>query len=423
MTSGTGRGEPWPSPHEPAQLPLPRLDELPRTADGYDPERVQEAFNTFYRHLAQLDTTLQTLEAVGAFRDQANELRRELRAFKTAGWTQQAWPPPYAGGTSIRPIGPGLPDALPRIAVEAGFIILVAVLVFLAHFDGLAIILIMALAWAIVAVVEWAATRERLAPPRPVATPVPPAVPAVQRAVAAPAVAEQPALADPAGWAAYSDPAPEGAHDVPDELTIVAAASEPEEEEPREAVRVSAPEPEAEAEPEPAGRDSELDREPVPQELEPAASASSGLSGSEPLSLMASEFEPELEPEPEPTPEPVLHGTLGLSGSEPLSLLEHETEEEADLEEEPRARRWFWGQDSERPEHEPADTPRRRFWRRRKEESAPEPGRFELSQPRHVRVLPPEPEPPESGHVLDPWEQEFDISVEEELEEPAPDRR
>jgi len=54
------------------------------------PSAVEQAFDAFYRHIAKLDATLQTLEAVEAFSRQASELRVELRAARRArfddGW-------------------------------------------------------------------------------------------------------------------------------------------------------------------------------------------------------------------------------------------------------------------------------------------------------------------------------------------------
>jgi hypothetical protein len=67
--------EDWPSPHHHEPHPLPRVEDLPVAWEGYDRERVQAAFDAFYRHIAQLDSTLRTLEAVDVFRSQAGDLR------------------------------------------------------------------------------------------------------------------------------------------------------------------------------------------------------------------------------------------------------------------------------------------------------------------------------------------------------------
>ena len=74
----------WPAP-EPATpreperrtTPLPRVEDLPIAEQGYDREKVREAFDAFYRHAAQLDATLSTLEAVEVFqRDLCRAPRR-----------------------------------------------------------------------------------------------------------------------------------------------------------------------------------------------------------------------------------------------------------------------------------------------------------------------------------------------------------
>ena len=70
--------EEWPSPHHHEAHPLPRVEDLPAAWEGYDRERVQAAFDAFYRHIAQLDATLRTLEAVEVFRGEASDLRAEL---------------------------------------------------------------------------------------------------------------------------------------------------------------------------------------------------------------------------------------------------------------------------------------------------------------------------------------------------------
>jgi F0F1-type ATP synthase membrane subunit b/b' len=44
---------------------LPRLEDLPRSGDGYDPDRVREAFDAFRRHSAQLQAQLRVLQAAG----------------------------------------------------------------------------------------------------------------------------------------------------------------------------------------------------------------------------------------------------------------------------------------------------------------------------------------------------------------------
>jgi F0F1-type ATP synthase membrane subunit b/b' len=50
---------------QPALTPLPRVEDLPSARDGYDRERVQEAFDAFRRHTAQLQAQLRVLQAAG----------------------------------------------------------------------------------------------------------------------------------------------------------------------------------------------------------------------------------------------------------------------------------------------------------------------------------------------------------------------
>src|SRR5437016_9354523 len=49
----------------PALTSLPQVEDLPRTRDGYDPERVQDAFEAFRRHAAQLQAQLRVVQAAG----------------------------------------------------------------------------------------------------------------------------------------------------------------------------------------------------------------------------------------------------------------------------------------------------------------------------------------------------------------------
>ena len=52
---------------EPGQQPsltaLPRLEDLPKSGDGYDPDKVREAFEAFRRHSSQLQAQLRVLQA------------------------------------------------------------------------------------------------------------------------------------------------------------------------------------------------------------------------------------------------------------------------------------------------------------------------------------------------------------------------
>jgi hypothetical protein len=388
---------------------LPRVEDLPVVERGYDPERVREAFDAFYRHLARLDATLRTIEAVEVFRDQAAELRKELRALRTAGWTQQPWLPSYSSSEQARV---GLPEAVFRWALEACLVIAAPVGAYAADLRPLWIVVVTAGAFVIVALSEWISWREQpLVPARATAAPpveeaAPPPLPEPE-----PEPVEPPAAA-PTEWALLPPIAEESVVEEPaaeepvveEELTEIApAAAEPE------------PEPVAEAEPaeEPAAEAEPAVEEPVvepPAEPEPEP-----VAGAEPAEEPAAEAEPAaeepvLEPEPpaEPEPEPVAEAELA---EEPVAEAEPAVEEpvfEPPVEPEPAA------------EAEPAlESPRRRrfWWRRRDEEKEEE--EVEDVAPKHVRVLPAE-ETVGAEVRLDPWEEELDVEADAEPEPTHP---
>jgi hypothetical protein len=251
---------PAPEPHEERpRLPLPRVDDLPIAEQGYDREAVREAFDAFYRHAAQLDATLRTLEAVEVFQRTASELRAEMRTIRAGGWTVSSYGRGGYGGT--RGGGAGmrewsLPPAFPRIAAEALFLIVIGIVVGVAGWSRIAIVLVMGLALAIVWLVEFVASRERAVPRTAVAPPQPPRLD------------EEPAEL-PAGEA----------EEGPEAITILGAA-----------------EPSRSEEEEPAGTQAEEEPEPEPEPLEPEAVAEAEP---EPARAEADE-EPEREPEPPP---------------------------------------------------------------------------------------------------------------------------
>src|SRR5438105_3155758 len=226
----------WPSAEHEEQRasPLPRVEDIPYAERGYDPERVREAFDAFYRHLARLDATLRTIEAVEVFRDQAGELRKELRALRTAGWTQQPWLPSYSTREHARP---GVPEAVFRWAVEACFVIAVPVAASIADLRSLWIVAAAAGAFALVAFTGGAGSRE--AGVLPAAAPAPPAPPAP--AAEEPPVALPPAEPPPGEATEWTLPPPA-------EVEGHAEPLDPWEEE-----LDAEPEPEAEHEPTPRG--------------------------------------------------------------------------------------------------------------------------------------------------------------------------
>src|SRR5438132_3117814 len=175
--------EAWPSPQSPGREPLPRVDDLPVADQGYEQESVKAAFDSFYRHAAQLDAALRTLEAVDSFHRQAAALRGDLRALRAAGWTQQSWtaPPTYGYGYGMRPPREGISPAVWRIGGQVTFLVAVAVALGVAKLSWWTILLAMAGALAIVFAIEWLAGREPLTLARAERAPVHPIVEA-QRA-------------------------------------------------------------------------------------------------------------------------------------------------------------------------------------------------------------------------------------------------
>jgi hypothetical protein len=242
--------EAWPSP-DAARGPLPRIEDLPIADQGYDQESVREAFDSFYRHAAQLDASLKALEAVEVFRRDAYELRNDLRALRSFGFgasePSSAWTPRYS------PEGPRfeIPSAVPRLAFEAGLIVAVAVIAGVAHFRWWLIVALLAAAWAIVGISEWIAGRARFA------VPTAPGVPAATEGL-------HDALEDTAAaWLVQPEPEPE-AEPAPsaEGLTVVVAAE----------VEPAPEEAEVEAEPEPEAQVEAAD-EPEPEPEAPAAVA------------------------------------------------------------------------------------------------------------------------------------------------------
>ena len=110
--------EAWPTPQTPAREPLPRVEDLPVAEQGYEQESVKAAFDSFYRHAAQLDAALRTLEAVDSFHRHAASLRADLRTLRAAGWTQQSWGQPPSYGYELGGAREGIPPAVWRVSGE-----------------------------------------------------------------------------------------------------------------------------------------------------------------------------------------------------------------------------------------------------------------------------------------------------------------
>src|SRR4051812_4263450 len=204
--------EAWPTPQTPSREPLPRVEDLPLAEQGYEQESVRAAFDSFYRHAAQLDAALRTLEAVDSFHRQASALRSDLRALRSAGWTQQSWtPPPSTYGYGLRGAREGVSPVVWRVAGEVAFLIAVAVALGLASLSWWTILLAMAGALLIVCAIEWAAGRDDLALARP--GPVAPMHPVVEAQRS-----EDTEEHDALGWTAFEE-----AQEPSDAMTMIGA--------------------------------------------------------------------------------------------------------------------------------------------------------------------------------------------------------
>ena len=143
----------WPSP-DALPAPLPRIEDLPLADQGYDQEAVRLAFDSFYRHAAQLDASLRALEAVEVFRRDADALRNDLRALRALGLGGGAPEPAWATRT-YESARPEIPGVVLRLAAESALIVAVAVIAGVAKFSSPVIVLLMSVAFLIVAVSEW----------------------------------------------------------------------------------------------------------------------------------------------------------------------------------------------------------------------------------------------------------------------------
>ena len=244
--------EAWPTPQTPPREPLPRVEDLPVAEQGYEQESVKAAFDSFYRHAAQVDAALRTLEAVDSFHRHAASLRTDLRALRASGWTQQSWTQPQSYGYGMRAPREGVPPAVWRIGGEVAFLVAVAVTLGVAKLSWWSILLSMAGAFAIVCVIEWLAGREQLSFVRP--APSAPAHPVVEAQRA-----DDTDEHDSLGWTAFEE-----AQEPSDAMTII--GSPPREDE---------TEPEPEPEPQPAPGEPELPPA-AEAELEGRASGSRG---------------------------------------------------------------------------------------------------------------------------------------------------
>lgn len=232
--------EAWPTPQTPSREPLPRVEDLPLADQGYEQESVRAAFDAFYRHAAQLDAALRTLESVDSFHRHAAALRADLRQLRSAGWTQQSWPSsPPAYGYGARGPREGVSPVVWRVAGEVAFLIAVAVALGLANLAWWTILLAMAGALLIVCAIEWAAGRDELTFAQPASTAPSHPVVEAQRA-------EDTEEHDALGWTAFEE-----AQEPSDAMTMIGDAPREEDEPVADVSEHEEPEPEPESEPEP----------------------------------------------------------------------------------------------------------------------------------------------------------------------------
>jgi hypothetical protein len=145
---------------------LPRTDDLPRAEEGYDPLRVEEAFTSFADRVHELE------EVAAELRAELRSLRHERSAAFAAPDDDPDWPAEHGVGDGRLAASPDWvagavppplqrPVAVPRLALEAVFLLLVALFAGLADLAPEWIVLLMAGAWMVVALVEWTAAARR----------------------------------------------------------------------------------------------------------------------------------------------------------------------------------------------------------------------------------------------------------------------
>jgi hypothetical protein len=137
---------------------LPRTDDLPRAGEGYDAARVEEAFSAFAERVRELETV-------------TGELRAELRSLRMeppapARVDDERWPVEAAANPSpdwVAAVPPPLVRSftVPRLVVEGAFLLLVGLFAGLADLSTEWIVLVMAAAWTLVVLSEWAAAAKR----------------------------------------------------------------------------------------------------------------------------------------------------------------------------------------------------------------------------------------------------------------------
>ena len=136
---------------------LPQTGDLPRSAEGYEPARVEEAFAAFADRVRELETVAAALHA------ELETLRVERAA--PPPFEDEAWPTagyaPSPDWVAAVPAPFARTPAVPRLVLEGGFLLLVGLLAGLADLAAAWIVLVMAAAWTLVALTEWTASVKR----------------------------------------------------------------------------------------------------------------------------------------------------------------------------------------------------------------------------------------------------------------------
>jgi hypothetical protein len=139
----------------------PGTGELPHAPEGVDAARFEEAFAAFADRVRELEQV-------------ADELRAELRALRAGRVVRvpapveedERWPAEAEGDASpawVAAVPAPLvrPSRVPRLALEAAFLLVVGLLAGLADLAVEWIVLVMAVAWGLVVLGEWAAAARR----------------------------------------------------------------------------------------------------------------------------------------------------------------------------------------------------------------------------------------------------------------------
>jgi hypothetical protein len=139
---------------------LPQTDDLPRTGQGYDAVRVEEAFSAFADRVRELEAV------AGELRAELQSLRAERPARTPPRLDEEHWPVEPGAHSSpdwIAAVPPPLQRGftVPRLVFEGAFLLLVALFAGLADLAAEWIVLVMFAAWTLVVLSEWAAAAKR----------------------------------------------------------------------------------------------------------------------------------------------------------------------------------------------------------------------------------------------------------------------